>query len=550
MSKIDYYSYGLKPLYNFDQFVIGPNNQFAVSACQAVAKSLGDTYNPLFVYGPPGVGKTHLVQSVAQDVLRQNPSLKVRYVSAERLMSEVIAAISDDNVLTARQYFSDMNLLIVDDVQYLTQSQSSQEELSHIFNNMQQAGHQLILACDRPPNQLTGLNKTLRSRLEGGLATDVKLPDINTRLEILRRKCSAQGLTIPDNLLVYVAQRLRSNVRELEGFIKRMHAYVTLSHQEVNETLVQSVVREVLPEGMAEIPPDQLEIPSSTPPAAVVAAVAAPAAPADAPAPAAPAPVTPVKAKAAPPPASAPAVSEAPLVPKPEPQIETKKNGSAKKHSPIAEIPEQPVAPVFDESPAPTITPAQEPIEIVNNQALGATVERVAPKAPKAPSAPPAPAPKPAPAPIEVPKEALAAASPEPEPEEEQLGGLKEIGAVFFYPFGSEKVLENVHGKFQDVIKKHKLKFRLKRVHSEAYHAQGKTNYTSFVDVCKRNKVPVAVVIGPPPDAHIPEQDFYDLLSVTLDVQGVSLQLINWGEVDKDYRYLNLALDIALVRTR
>jgi hypothetical protein len=146
---------------------------------------------------------------------------------------------------------------------------------------------------------------------------------------------------------------------------------------------------------------------------------------------------------------------------------------------------------------------------------------------------------------------AAEAAAVEPEPEAEaELGGLKEIGAVFFFPYGADKVLESVHAKFQDVIKKHKLKFRLKRVHSEMYQAQGKTNYTSFVDVCKRNKVPVAVVIGPPPEAHVPEQDFYDLLSVTLDVQGVSLQLINWAEVDKDYRYLNLALDIALVRTR
>jgi hypothetical protein len=359
----------------------------------------------------------------------------------------------------------------------------------------------------------------LRSRLEGGLATDVKIPDVGMRMEILRKKGSIQGIHIPEELLLYVAQRLRSNVRELEGFIKRMHAYVTLSHQEVNETLVQSVVREVLPEGMADIPPEQLEVP---------------AAPAATPSPQPVARHAPAPAAAVPPP-QAPA-------PPPAPPAEIKKNGATKKKPPVEETPVTPHPPV-PESPKPS---APEGLEIVSNQSLGGTVDRLNPKAPKervpaAPARPPAPEPPPPPPP--------AVEEPVVEVDDEGLGGLKEIGAVFFFPFGNEKVLESVHAKFQDVIKKHKLKFRLKRVHSEGYEAKGKTNYSSFVDVCKRNKVPVAVVIGPPPESHVQEQDFYDLLSVTLDVQGVSLQLINWAEVDKDYRYLNLALDIALVRT-
>jgi hypothetical protein len=196
--------------------------------------------------------------------------------------------------------------------------------------------------------------------------------------------------------------------------------------------------------------------------------------------------------------------------------------------------------------PAPRPTPAPPPI----------------PQAPSRPEVPPA-SKEPVPQngnqkkPIQVPVVSANSIPEESPPDFETAesnnelpSGYKEIGAVFFYPGGKEKELETVHRKFQEVIKKHKLKFRLKRVYSHGYQVKGKINYTSFVDVCKQNKVPVAIVIGPPPEALLPEQDFYDLLSVTLDVQGVSLQLVSWNEIDKDYRYLNLALDIALVRSR
>ena len=138
----------------------------------------------------------------------------------------------------------------------------------------------------------------------------------------------------------------------------------------------------------------------------------------------------------------------------------------------------------------------------------------------------------------------------EDDEDQEEINTHKEIGAVFFYPEGCEEALNSVHQKFLEVIKKHKLKFRLKKVKAAPYELKGKVNYSVFVDLCKESKVPVAIVIGPPPSAVIPEQDFYDLLSVTLDVQGISLQLVNWGEINKDYRYLNLSLDIALIRSR
>jgi hypothetical protein len=198
---------------------------------------------------------------------------------------------------------------------------------------------------------------------------------------------------------------------------------------------------------------------------------------------------------------------------------------------------------------APPVETVSAPIPAVSANGNGAHHEAPVPfkRAPIIPPTVTTAAPPPPP-----PKEEVVAEIPLFEDDENAAlpAGHKEVLAVFFYPKDAEKNLENVFKKFQDVIKKHKLKFRLKRVHSHAYECKAKINYTMFVDVCREKKSPVAIVIGPPPEAPLPENDFYDLLSVTLDVQGVSLQLISWAEIDKDYRYLNLALDIALVRTK
>ncbi len=592
MAKTETSPTGLRPLYLFDQLVVGAHNQFAVGACQEVLRAPGETYNPLFLYGPPGVGKTHLMQAVAHQMLQQNPSFKIRYISGERFMSEVLTAISEDRMLELRRAYSVLDLLILDDVQYLIESKISQEELFHVFNNMHQANRQVILASDRPPNQLTALNNNIRTRLEWGLSTDVKVPDETTRLTILQRKQQQlPGLNMDDQMLLYVARALNTNVRELEGFLKRIHAYVTLSHQALSLNLVKTVVKEILPEGAPEPVVDLTQQPAP-------AASAAPAVnsssnghhkPAPAPVPVAaappppvappPAPVAPV---AAPPPPMAPApVTSTPFVP-PLPHAPTappifspdilKETAPAPVAHVPTSLPPKPPAPSnttfevllesIDQAPPPPPLPAT-PAPFFGLETEPPQAEAV--NFAKASSAPPVPDLKvvmpsaspgaPPPAPV-VPDPVMAApvvAVPVPEMElaaEDDIGiGHKDIGAVFFYPEGADESLETVHRKFQDVIKKHKLKFRLKRTHSEPYAYKGKINYSSFVDVCKNNKVPVAIVIGPPPGG-APQQDFYDLLTVTLDVQGVSLQLVNWGEINKDYRYLNLALDIALVRSR
>lgn len=519
---------GLKPAYSFDQFVVGPNNHVAVGACQAVVKAPGETYNPLVVYGPAGVGKTHLMQAAAHEMLVKNPSFKVKYISAERFMNEIVTAIAEDRVIDIRKAYSALDLLIIDDVQYLVESKIAQEELFHIFNNMHQENRQVILAADRTPNQLASLSKGIRSRLEWGLAADIQPPDENTRLEILRRKQSVQGMSMSDDMLRPAARALRSNVRELEGFLKRLHAYVTLSHQELSMNLVQAVVRELAPDS-ADVAANGASLNNESP-------------------------------GLSPAPGIAPALTK---VLHPENGHKNGKNG-AHKNGKAADgaddlereekVVRKPPVPPPDLSALTEVldgakdTPAaKKPAKDAPAPAPAAAAPAAPPAPPKAEPAPAAPPPAKAAPPMQaIPESPDAAMNDDPD----MPAGHKEVAAVFFFPEGKTEELETVHRKFQEVIKKHKLKFRLKRAHDDAYAFKGKVDYARFSDVCKERKAPVAIVIGPPPESLITEQDFNDPLTVALDGQNVSVQLVSWGEINKDYRYLNLALDIALVRAR
>ena len=335
-------------------------------------------------------------------------------------------------------------------------------------------------------------------------------------------------------MLKYVAGMLRSDVRLLEGFLKKINAYVSLSHQELNMDLIKHVIREILPEGQADLPPEKLPEKESS-------QTSGP-----------PSKKPPEKSQAEKPDVKQleDFINEANVKNGTEPNVSIPEAVKSSQASDSAQT--TPMSPKTNAPKKPSGNKTTRPLEVV------------LPSTPKTPADDKSPPPKEPIAPSKEDKKK----EPEPEKTEDTTevpipeldedideaegtpAGHKEIGAVFFYPIGEENSLKTVYQKFQEVIKKHKLKFRLKRVHSEPYETKGKINYSSFVDVCKKSKVPVAIVIGPPPTSVIPEQDFYDLLSVTLDVQGVSLQLVNWAEISKDYRYLNLALDIALVRSR
>lgn len=522
--KIDHVAFGLKPSFTFKNLIVSPHNQFAAAACEAVSKSPGDKYNPLYVYGPPGIGKTHTVQAIAHAILENNPKSKVLYLSAERLISEIITAIADDNVMAVRQKFSQLDLLIIDDVQYLAESKATQEEFLHILNNMPSEVSQIVLAANQAPAKLKGFSQRLQSRFEGGLSTNIGVPNLEARIEILKIKQNAQELTLPDDMLLFAAQRLKSNVRELEGFLKRMHAYVHLSHQEVTSQLVQAVIQEILPDGADPVPDvliresDGLDAAGMPPPIFEKKSTPVPAEKVK--------PDPKIKemprAEASPPPEIEPVKGESPeseYLVEPELKIEryaggeepiVQKNGHSKnKPAPPPEISQEDIVKIEDSKPQDPL-PSAEPVADPDSEVETEDEEN---------------------------------SNPLPT-------GHKEIPAVFFFPKGQEAVLEKVQKKFTEVIKKHKLKFRLRSTDGEAYDLNGKIDYNFFVDVCKKNFAPVAIVIGPPPDVKMAEQDFYDLLSVTLDVQGISLQIVGWGETEKDYRYLNLSLDIALVRTR
>ena len=536
---------GLKPAYSFGHLVIGPNNHVAAAACREVLKAPGEMYNPLVIYGPAGVGKTHLMHAVAHEMILKDPAAKVKYISAERFMNEVVTAIAEDRSMEVRTLYSSLDLLIMDDVQYLVESKIAQEELFHIFNNMHQENRQVILACDRMPNQLGNLSKGIRSRLEWGLATDVQAPDEPTRLEILKRKQSNQGLEMGDEMLSLVAKGLSSNVRELEGFLKRIHAYVTLSHQPLSLDLVKAVIMELAPSG-ADARSNGATLHNESPGLSLA-------------------------------PGIAPDLTRVLNAENGHKNGNGKatngtnghaKNGVHKKHDAPAESMTPAPAPT-PESTKASLAEVENILKPSSKKAAAPEIEAVVPPKPVEAVAPPAlVAAAPAPAPVEKKTEVVPAPPapvkppmqviPETPSEHEETGeeesdlpaGHKEMTAVFFFPEGKTDALETVDKKFQDVIKKHKLKFRLKRVHDEAYGFKGKIDYARFAAICKDHKVPVAIVVGPPPESLIPEQDFYDPLTVALDVQGVSLQLVSWGEISKDYRYLNLALDIALVKAK
>jgi len=244
----------LNPKYTFDNFVIGSSNRFAHAAAVAVAEAPGKAYNPLMIYGESGLGKTHLLHALGHYVRDYYQNVKVKYVSTEELTNDFINAISENRTNEFRRTYRDVDVLLIDDIQFLESKIQTQEEFFHTFNTLHNAQKQIVMTSDRPPKALEALEPRLRSRFEWGLITDIQPPDLETRIAILKRKASAERLLVPPDVLEFIASRIQKNIRELEGALLRVTAFASLNRQDVDMSLAEVVLKDLIPvDGEAEV---------------------------------------------------------------------------------------------------------------------------------------------------------------------------------------------------------------------------------------------------------------------------------------------------------
>ncbi len=239
----------LNPKYSFETFVIGDSNRFAHAAAAAVAEAPGKAYNPLMIYGDSGLGKTHLLHAVGHYIRSYYDRVKVKYVSTEELTNDFINSISENRTAEFRRAYREVDVLLVDDIQFLEAKIQTQEEFFHTFNTLHTAEKQIVLTSDRPPRSLAALEPRLRSRFEWGLMTDIQPPSLETRIAILRKKAAAEGLNASPEVLEFIASRIQTNIRELEGALIRVTAYASLQRQEVDLSLAEVVLKDLIPEG-------------------------------------------------------------------------------------------------------------------------------------------------------------------------------------------------------------------------------------------------------------------------------------------------------------
>jgi chromosomal replication initiator protein len=238
----------LNPKYTFDTFVIGSSNRFTHAAAVAVAEAPAKAYNPLFVYGDSGLGKTHLLHAIGHYAQRLLPGLRTRYVSSEEFTNDFINSVRDDKMQAFQSRYRSVDLLLIDDIQFLERAERTQEEFFHTFNTLHNANKQIVISSDKAPRQLSSLEDRLRTRFEWGLISDVQAPDLETRIAILRKKAAQEGMNPPPDVLEFIASKIQSNIRELEGALIRVTAFASLNRQAVDMTLTETVLKDLVGE--------------------------------------------------------------------------------------------------------------------------------------------------------------------------------------------------------------------------------------------------------------------------------------------------------------
>lgn len=249
----------LNSKYTFESFVVGPSNRFAQAACLAVAESPAKSYNPLFIYGPVGLGKTHLMQAIGQEVLMRSPTIKVVYITSEKFTNQLINAIKTGTTMKFREKYRHVDCLLIDDIHFIAGKEATMEEFFNTFNALYDAHKQIVVSSDKPPKEIFNMEERLVSRFEWGLVTDIQPPDFETRTAILRKKAERENLNIRDEVTFFIADKIKSNIRELEGALIRVVAYSKLVGKEVDETVAQEVLKDLIVENQKKITVDLIQ---------------------------------------------------------------------------------------------------------------------------------------------------------------------------------------------------------------------------------------------------------------------------------------------------
>ena len=244
--------------YTFDNFIVGNSNKFAHAAAVAVTDKPGQTYNPLFIYGNSGLGKTHLLLAIGHDLLNKNPNMNVAYIKGDDFTNELIQAISRSTTNDFHEKYRNVELLLVDDIQFIAGKTATQEEFFHTFNTIYESGHQIVITSDRPPMEMTTLDDRLRTRFEGGLMADIQPPDLETRMAIIRNKASQLGLLLSDDVVLYIAENITSNIRQIEGVIKRLTAYKEILDDTITIDSIKRAISDVIRVGTFIPSPDSI----------------------------------------------------------------------------------------------------------------------------------------------------------------------------------------------------------------------------------------------------------------------------------------------------